>query len=129
MSIAETPFSPMIQYLKLHGSIDWWIHSRDNKIVMREHPTSLMGETYARRQMIYPVYDKHVSEDPYAALYNYFRGILRHHDMYIVIGYSFRDPSINNAFRDLLNSRPESRMIIVNNDPNAITSRIQNFPC
>jgi hypothetical protein len=30
-----------IECLKLHGSIDWWIRSRDKRIVQREHPRSL----------------------------------------------------------------------------------------
>ena len=50
-----------IEYLKLHGSIDWWVRLRDNNVVSRESPISLFGETYLKRQMIYPVYDKHIS--------------------------------------------------------------------
>lgn len=117
-----------IQYLKLHGSTDWWIRSRDNKIVARESPISLLGESYLGRQMIYPAYDKHVSEEPYSYLFNYFRKILNSQDVYIVVGFSFRDPSINNAFRDVLLRRPESRMIIVNRTPNNIRNNISNFP-
>jgi hypothetical protein len=47
-----------IEYLKLHGSIDWWIRERDRKTVPRESPESLMGERYTRRSMIYPIYEK-----------------------------------------------------------------------
>ncbi len=117
-----------IQDLKLHGSIDWWIRSRDNKVVARESPTSLVGETYLRRQMIYPVYDKHVSEDPSSYLFNYFRKMLNYHDVYVVIGFSFRDSSINNAFRNALNRRSEARMVIVNRTPQNIRNNIMDFP-
>jgi SIR2-like protein len=117
-----------LTYLKLHGSIDWWVRDSDNKVVIRESPTSLMGESYQRRQMIYPVYDKHVSENPYSYLYNCFRALLNRCEVYIVVGYSFRDPSINNAFRDCLQYKRESRMIIVNTNPDNLRSRIQTFP-
>jgi hypothetical protein len=47
------------------------------------------------------------------ALYQYFRKMLFREDILIVIGFSFRDPSINNAFADWLSTRPSSRLIIV----------------
>jgi SIR2-like domain len=80
--------------------------------------------------MIYPIYEKYISEDPAIfALYSHFRKLLDLHDEYIVIGYSFRDPSINNAFRDVLINRPKSRIIIVNRDPSNILERVKaNFP-
>lgn len=118
-----------IEYLKLHGSIDWWIRQRDNRIMAREYPVSLMGKNYNARQMVYPIYDKKVSENPYAYLYSYFRKLLNIHDVYIVIGYSFRDNSINNAFKDFLQQKPTSRMIIVNRNPKSIANRIMKvFP-
>lgn len=50
-------------------------------------------------------------------------------DIYIVIGYSFRDPSINNAFGDALRNKSESRMIIVNPNKTNIVKRVEeNFP-
>jgi len=79
--------------------------------------------------MVYPIYEKYVSQDPYFTLYCFFRRILYIHDVYIVIGYSFRDPSINNAFRDALRNRSSSKMIIINPKPKNIQPRIeQNFP-
>jgi hypothetical protein len=79
--------------------------------------------------MVYPIYEKHVSQDPYFSLYSYFRRLLYHRDIYIVIGYSFRDPSINNAFRDALRNKSESRMIIVNRKKTSILKRVEeNFP-
>jgi hypothetical protein len=56
-----------LEYLKLHGSIDWWIRNRDNRIVMRESNYSLMGEMYSQRSMIYPAYDKRISKEPSAS--------------------------------------------------------------
>jgi SIR2-like domain len=117
-----------IVYLKLHGSIDWWIRNNDMKIVPREHPFSLMGEAYDKRLMIYPVYDKKVSRQPFASLYNYFRALLQIHDVYIIVGYSFRDQSINDAFIDSLLKNEGSRIVIINRRPDRIMNKIQDFP-
>jgi SIR2-like protein len=117
-----------IEYLKLHGSIDWWIRDNDGQVIQRESSTSLRQESYHSKLMIYPIYDKHVSENPFFALYFYFRYLLYHNDAYISIGYSFRDPSINNAFRDALLNKTSTRLIIINREPKNVKKRIQNFP-
>lgn len=68
-----------IEYLKLYGSINWWIRDRDKRVVERNEGQpgiSLMGETYKEQLMIYPIYEKYVSEDPYFSLYYYFRRLL-----------------------------------------------------
>jgi hypothetical protein len=118
-----------IQYVQLHGSIDWWLRDRDNQIVLRENPESFRGERYPGQIMVYPIYEKYISQDPYFSLYSYFRRLLYSRDIYIVIGYSFRDPSINNAFRDALRNKSESRMIIVNPNKTNILKRVEeNFP-
>ena len=123
------PLNKYIECLKLHGSIDWWIRSSDKRIVQREHPRSLRGEKYPEQIMIYPIYEKHISQDPYFALHYYFRYLLDINDVYLVIGFSFRDPSINNAFRDVLINKPTSRMIIVNSNRKAIENRVNEiFP-
>jgi SIR2-like domain len=129
--LGEGNYHHNIEYLKLHGSINWWIRERDKKIIRRNETqpsVSLMGESYQEQLMIYPIYEKYVSEDPYFSLYYYFRKLLYFHEEYVVIGYSFRDPSINNAFADSLKDR-RKRIIIVNNNRNSIGQRItENFP-
>lgn len=121
-----------IEYLKLHGSINWWIRESDKRVIERNEPKpgrSLMGESYNEQLMIYPIYEKYVSEDPYFSLYYYFRKLLHWNDLYVVIGYSFRDQSINNAFADALRRKENSRLIIVNSNKKNIEQRInQYFP-
>jgi hypothetical protein len=125
----EEPPNEEIQYLKLHGSINWRIRDSDKQIVRRDSAHSLMGETYTDPLMVYPIYEKYVSEDPYFTLYGYFRRLLYYHDEYVVIGHSFGDPSINNAFADAFKNKPNSRIIIVNRNRDNIESRInQYFP-
>lgn len=118
-----------IEYLKLHGSIDWWVRRSDRQIIQREHAKSLRGERYPEQIMVYPVYEKHISQDPYFSLHYYFRNLLYYNDVYLVIGFSFRDPSINNAFRDALINKPASRMIVVSSNKKNIEKRLNdNFP-
>ena len=116
-----------IIYLKLHGSIDWWFRNSDGRIVPRECSDSLMGEVYDTRLMIYPAYDKRTTRDPFSALHTTFQTMLSINDVYIVIGYSFRDFSINEAFQNALGS-DESRMIIINPNRDRIINKIQGFP-
>jgi SIR2-like domain len=118
-----------IEYLKLHGSIDWWIRGSDKRIIRREHNISMRGEQYPGQLMVYPVYEKYISQDPYFSLYHYFRSLLYYNDVYLVIGFSFRDPSINSAFKDALINKRASRMIIVNSNVKDIQARVyENFP-
>src|SRR5690242_18309360 len=85
-----------LEYIKLHGSIDWWLN--DQGMVVRSIEGNNPFEVLVDRTMIYPIYEKSVSRDPFFALYQYFRKMLFRDDILIVIGFSFRDPSINNAF-------------------------------
>jgi hypothetical protein len=121
-----------IQLVQLHGSIDWWRRSesgREDKIVLRENSKSYRHVKYPEQLMVYPIYEKHISRDPWFSLYCYFWRQLYRQDIYIVIGYSFRDPSINNAFGDALRYQSGSRMIIVNRNKTNILKRVEeSFP-
>lgn len=119
-----------IQYLKLHGSINWWIRESDKRIVQRNErraSTTLMGETYSERLMIYPIYEKYVSIDPYFSLHYYFRRLLYFHNDYVVIGYSFRDQAINNAFADALRMNSKAKMVVVNKDAQSINQKVNEI--
>jgi hypothetical protein len=106
-----TQGSVIPEYIKLHGSIDWWLNEQG--MIVRSLHRDNPFEELTDRSMIYPIYEKFVSKDPFFALYQYFRKMLFREDILIVIGFSFRDPSINNAFADWLSTRPSSRLIIV----------------
>ena len=100
-----------IQYIKLHGSTDWWIDDNNN-IVQSFHQDNPLAK-FKERQIIYPIYEKYISKDPFFTLYQYFRRRLLKEDIVIVIGYSFADISINNAFIDWLSYNNSARLIIV----------------
>ena len=127
MSFQPGQVNSDLRYLKLHGSIDWWVRSRDGVITTRESDVSLFGEKYLNRVMICPAYEKKVSREPFASLHTYFRNILQSNDVYVVIGYSFRDSSINDSFIDSLKDE-NKRMIIVNPNKEKIISKLKGFP-
>ena len=102
-----------INLLKLHGSIDWRIRDHDKRIIRRDTSYSHRGLTAKEPLMIYPIYEKKLAEKFYYAMYYYFKKILKHHEIYIIIGYSFRDNSINEAFHYGLQDNHSSRMIVV----------------
>jgi len=93
-----------LSYIKLHGSIDWWHTPKRNTVLStaEESPYQVLAD----RTTVYPIYEKHISEDPFFSLYQYFRWKLFKEDIVIVIGYSFRDPSINRAFSEGIHLMP-----------------------
>lgn len=115
-----------IGLLKLHGSIDWAVRE-DGRIVEREGLESFYGERFSGRLMVYPVYEKHVSQEPYSSLFVCFKNLLSRSYIYLVMGYSFRDPSINNAFLDALQEDRRRRIIIVNPNPVSVIEHVE-FP-
>lgn len=112
-----------INLLKLHGSIDWRIRDIDKRIIRRDTSYSHRGLTAKEPLMIYPIYEKKLAEKFFYSMYYYFKRILRHHEIYVIIGYSFRDNSINEAFRYALQDYPSSRMIVVTTN-NTVINRI-----
>lgn len=117
-------------YLKLHGSIDWWKRERDNATVYSHYSTTLLGDKYKHRVMIYPIYGKPNRQEPYVSLYEEFRKHLQFDPIFVCIGYSFRDSAINEAFSSALNGDPSKRMILINtrNSRRAIRKRLNGFP-
>jgi SIR2-like domain len=100
----------MVHYLNLHGSLDWW--KRDDGKIIISSGKPLYGEKLIDHIMIYPIYEKYVSREPFYSLYTAFRKNLFKEEIVIVIGYSFRDISINNALVDHLQTTEKSRLIV-----------------
>jgi hypothetical protein len=121
-----------VDYIKLHGSIDWFLRDDINKIEeLKREPKepSYYAEKYKSRMWIFPVQEKYVSKYPHSLLHGCFQRMLLESrtNVYIAIGYSFRDPAINNAFLDALIEKENSRIILVNPKAEEILDRIA-FP-
>ncbi len=95
---------------KLHGSIDWYeIGGRVTQLTVRPRE-SLYGEKIEGRRMVYPATEKYALRSPYAECLFYLREQLKVEGICVVIGYSFRDTPINNAFVDGLRFNPSMRI-------------------
>lgn len=109
-----------VKYLKLQGSIDWRIRDSDEKIVKRDTGLSLSGNTATRQLMIYPIFDNKISDEFYFTFYYLFKRILLKQDIYLIVGYSFRDQSINDDLYFGLKYNTSSRMIVTTTNKTVI---------
>jgi NAD-dependent SIR2 family protein deacetylase len=107
-----------IHIYKLHGSITWFKYGDqitqlppiDRKIF------SSRGEELSV-QMLYPLTGKEVFKPPFSELQYYLQKTLESCSMCIVIGYSFRDDSINSIFSNASKENKDLKIIVI--DPNA----------
>lgn len=98
---------------KLHGSIDWFeIGGRVYQFPFVPGQ-SLTNKQVTGRMMVYPASEKYALTSPYAECLFYLRRSLmmeKREPKLVVVGYSFRDDSINNAFIDALRINPSLRI-------------------
>jgi len=92
---------------KLHGSIDW---SRDEGKIFVGTP--LFSGEHRRQVIIYPGYKGVVDQEPFKIFHEHFRRALSNSTILLFIGFSFRDPYINDI---LLSSTSDSASIITIN--------------
>jgi hypothetical protein len=101
---------PQYYLCKLHGSIDWWeIGGKVTQLTVTPGE-SLYREKIGGRMMVYPASEKYALRSPYAECLYYLRQQLRREGNCGIIGYSFRDTPINNAFIDALRVNPGLRL-------------------
>jgi NAD(P)H-hydrate repair Nnr-like enzyme with NAD(P)H-hydrate dehydratase domain len=67
--------------------------------------------------MIYPIGEKYATRTPYIEILSRFRNTLIEEKVVIVIGYSFRDDPINNAFVDRVTRYRKKKFKIIVVDP------------
>ena len=110
----------------MHGAV-WYIKhkERDRNLIIKTTgaPHAVPIKINIEEQiMIYPVREKPILKDTYRNLYNIFANI--NENIYVGIGYSFRDYGVNSALSDMLERNPRFQMFVVNPDSNVIN----NFP-
>ena len=115
-----------IRLYKLHGSLDWR-EMADGRIerVLTEDKVPSRSRTYKRNTLIYPAQKNYATEEPFRRLQRYFEVVLSQHDLCLVIGFSFRDLLINNAFLDFLRGNDKRRLVVVS--PNAMKNVEENL--
>jgi hypothetical protein len=113
----------------LHGSVNYY-KQEDGRIV--KYPTSLdeedmESERIIDNMMIYPIGEKYATITPYFEILSRFRNTLINEKVVIVIGYSFRDDPINNAFVDrAVRHRTSFKIILVDPMANDIIEYMPN---
>lgn len=103
----------IVNFVKLHGSIDQFI-TRGGIEKRQAPPTVGYYLSQAEEEMmIFPVTEKYATRGPYPELFGLFRKRLRTDPVCIVIGYSFRDEAVNNAFADATKTNSDLKIIYI----------------
>jgi hypothetical protein len=115
-----------MQLVKLHGSVKW-IKNREGKI--EEYPYGSSLDSVSSRSgtgdvtdeiMIYPLSQKQLYFTPYVQLFRILEGELDRRDLWIVIGYSFRDIIIRNMFEKSLQNQGRRRIFLAHPHPTEV---------
>ena len=104
-----------VRLFKLHGSINYFVKG-DGKIVrlsIKPRSVDFYGEKVKEPMMIYPIGEKHATKYPFYEYLGHLRQILMSEPVCIVVGYSFRDVPINNAFIDGVSKNKNLRIILL----------------
>ncbi len=113
-----------ILLFKLHGSINYYVKS-DGKIVRSTTPLqteNLYGEQVVGPRMIYPTGEKYATRSPFYEYLGQLRSALAEERVCVVVGYSFRDVPITNAFLDGIQKNSRLRILLVGPSANLIHS-------
>lgn len=106
----ERPFT----LCKLHGSVNWF--EVGGRVTQHDFAPgqSFTGEQVTGRMMVYPASEKYALTTPYAECLFFLRQSLIYEKVYepvVVVGYSFRDEPINNAFADAIKLNPNLKIL------------------
>lgn len=101
-----------LKLIKLHGSLSWLIED-DGTLTERESPpvTSLAGRKYIGEMMIYPLQQKELYFEPYITMFTQLNRELKARTNWVIIGYSFNDPVIQEIF--IRNSNKTKKIVLV----------------
>lgn len=117
---------------KLHGSIDQKI---ENGIAYKCHTDIKHDIEFAKDMMVFPVAEKYITQYPYFTLYRYLRGVSwtvgGNKETCIIIGFSFRDIPIINAFLSHIikneKEEKESSIILIDKDIKSVIENLKTF--
>ena len=115
-----------LRLVKLHGSTTWLIRKDTREIEERPHDIDQgvglgTGDMYTDEVVIYPLRQKQLYVDPYIQMFFLLNKELQYNKVWIVVGYSFRDPVIQNVFSD--NFKDGKKMILIHPNPEEVKKR------
>jgi hypothetical protein len=108
-----------MQLAKLHGSVNW---IRNTNGQVQESGYNLNYDDIRRRSgsmdfkddvMIYPVSQKQLFVNPFSHLFVVLDAELQKRELWIVIGYSFRDIVIRDMFERALNANKKRKVLLI----------------
>jgi len=118
-----TPFT--LRLFKLHGSLNWR-ETHHGKIESMRGENRYSGtRRYRKNILIYPTQKGLEGEEPFATLFKYFRNSSELSDGFLIIGFSFRDPLINDIFLNNLRINVKHKLIVFS--PTATENVINNL--
>jgi hypothetical protein len=101
-----------MKLFKLHGSFNWLIDEKTREVIeVTEKGNSLIGTSYAGELMVYPIAEKELYLEPYVSMLVRLNRELNKHPIWVVIGYSFNDPVIQEIF--IKNWSPQKHSLIL----------------
>jgi hypothetical protein len=109
-----------VRLMKLHGSVNW-IEAEERGIAPGQLPSMTVREprlndrenACGARALIFGHGSKLRAEGPSLSLRGAFEEALSGTDRLITVGYSFRDPHVDDVIRRWFNERPSSRIVVV----------------
>jgi hypothetical protein len=118
-----------LSLFKLHGSISWLLES-DGTITEEQAlmGRQLLGRHFIGEMMVYPIQQKELYLEPYISMFKQLNRQLRLKPVWIVIGYSFNDPVIQEIF--VRNSSEDKRIVLVHPDARKVKeTRLKDVKC
>ena len=106
-----------LRLFKLHGSLNWR-ETFDGRIEsLRTEERCFGTRRYRGNILIYPTQKGLEEVEPFRTLLGYFREASLKSDIFLVIGFSFRDNILNDIFLNHLRENPMHKLVVVS--PNA----------
>jgi len=99
--------------VKLHGSIDQSFFPDGIEKRQVEPDRGFYQSPAFEQMMIFPVHEKYATHSPYFDLLSLLRQRLEVEPVCIVIGFSFRDEAVNNAFVDALRVNSDLKIVYI----------------
>lgn len=100
-----------IEYLKIHGSVDW---HRDGRGRCSRSMSSTIPDDPDQMAILYPGFKGVPESEPFISMHGRLSTRLYEADEIIVIGFAFRDAYINNIFENVIRIRPDVQVMYFN---------------
>ncbi len=117
--------------IKLHGSTNWLRHKELGQIEEKEYDidqAGLVGAVeYEGDVLIFPLSQKALYFEPYIPMFYRLNKELQMTRVWIVIGYSFRDPVIRDIF--VTQSSPDKKLVLLHPHSSEINTLLKRSGC